>query len=70
MKTIKVIAAGYSSGGLAMGDLVDGYTLKKSYSFNAVADGYDITWTNISEDVIVDNGYDVMYPGESVTWEK
>ena len=70
MKTITVIAAGYSSAGLSMGDLVDGYTLKKSYSFNAVADGYDITWTNISKDVIVDNGHDVIHPGESVTWEK
>ena len=70
MKTIKVIAAGYSPAGLAMGDLVDVYTLENSYSFNAVADGYDITWTNISKDVIVDNGHDVIHPGESVTLEK
>ena len=47
-----------------MGDLVDDGVLKKDYSVT------DITWTNISEDVIVDNGYDVIRPGESVTWEK
>ena len=64
MKTITVIAAGFSTAGKAMGDLVDEGILKKDYS------GTDITWTNISEDVIVDNGYDVIRPGESVTWEK
>ena len=64
MKTIEVIAAGFSTAGKAMGDLVDEGILKKDYS------GTDITWTNISEDVIVDNGYDVIRPGESVTWEK
>ena len=64
MKTITVIAAGFSTAGKAMGDLVDDGVLKKDYS------GTDITWTNISEDVIVDNGYDVIRPGESVTWEK
>ena len=64
MKTITVIAAGFSTAGKAMGDLVDEGILKKDYS------GTDITWTNISEDVIVDNGYDIIHPGESVTWEK
>ena len=64
MKTITVIAAGWSAAGKDMGDLVDDGVLKKDYS------GTDITWTNISEDVIVDNGYDVIRPGESVTWEK
>ena len=64
MKTITVIAAGWSAAGKGMGDLVDDGVLKKDYS------GTDITWTNISEDVIVDNGYDVIRPGESVTWEK
>ena len=70
MKTVKVIAAGYARAGKAMGDLVDEGILKKDYSYNAAADGCDVTWTNISEDVIVDNGYDVIHPGESVTWEK
>ena len=64
MKTIKVIAAGWSSRGKDMGDLVDEGVLKKDYS------GTDITWTNISEDVVVKNEYDTLLPGESVTWEK
>ena len=65
MKTITVIAAGYSSAGLSMGDLVDEGILKKKYNWMR-----DLTWTNISENVIVDNGYEVIHPGESVTWEK
>ena len=64
MKTITVIAAGYSSSGKDMGDLVDEGILKKDYS------NRDIIWTNISEDVIVKNEYDTLLPGESVTWEK
>ena len=74
MKTIKVIAAGYARAGKAMGDLVDEGILKKYYSYNMYADGCDITWTNISDKtilpVIVENEYDVIHPGESVTWEK
>ena len=70
MKTVKVIAAGYSSAGKDMGDLVNEGVLKKDYSYNAAADGCDVTWTNISEDVIVKNEYDTLLPGESVTWEK
>ena len=65
MKTVKVIAAGWSAGGKDMGDLVDDGVLKKEYNWLR-----DLTWTNISEDVIVDNGSDVIHPGESVTWEK
>ena len=53
-----------------MGDLVDEGILKKDYSYNAAADGCDVTWTNISKDVIVKNTYDTLLPGESVTWEK
>ena len=68
MKTIEVIAAGFSTAGKAMGDLVDEGILKKDYS------GTDIIWTNISDKtilpVIVENEYDVIHPGESVTWEK
>ena len=70
MKTVKVIAAGWSSRGKDMGDLVNEGILKKDYSYNAAADGCDVTWTNISEDVIVKNTYDTLLPGESVTWEK
>ena len=74
MKTIEVIAAGYARAGKAMGDLVDEGILKKDYSYNAAADGCDVTWTNISDKtilpVIVENEYDVIHPGESVTWEK
>ena len=74
MKTITVIAAGFSTAGKAMGDLVNEGILKKDYSYNAVADGCDVTWTNISDKtilpVIVENEYDVIHPGESVTWEK
>ena len=68
MKTITVIAAGYARAGKAMGDLVDEGVLKKDYH------GRDIIWTNISDKtilpVIVENEYDVIHPGESVTWEK
>ena len=70
MKTITVIAAGFSTAGKAMGDLVNEGILKKDYSYNAAADGCDVTWTNISEDVIVKNEYEIIHPGESVTWEK
>ena len=70
MKTIEVIAAGYYSVGKDMGDLVVDGILKKVYLYNASADGCDIIWTNISEDVIVKNVHDTILPGESVTWEK
>ena len=65
MKTIKVIAAGWSAAGKDMGDLVDEGVLKKEYNHLG-----DLTWTNISEDVIVKNEYEIIHPGESVTWEK
>ena len=65
MKTITVIAAGFSTSGKAMGDLVGEGILKKDY--NRLG---DLTWTNISDDVIVKNEYDTLLPGESVTWEK
>ena len=65
MKTITVIAAGWSAAGKDMGDLVDEGILKKDY--NRLG---DLTWTNISDDVIVKNEYETLLPGESVTWEK
>ena len=70
MKTITVIAAGFSTSGKAMGDLVDEGILKKDYSYTAAADGCDVTWTNISKDVIIKNTYDTLLPGEAVTGEK
>ena len=69
MKTIKVIAAGYSTEGKSMGDLVNEGIMKKSYETGYM--GPDIIW-HLKKDagVIVDNGYDVMYPGDTVKWEK
>ena len=69
MKTVKVIAAGWSSRGKDMGDLVNEGILKKEYNHLG-----DLTSTNISDKTIlpeiVENDYDVIHPGESVTWEK
>ena len=53
MKTITVIAAGFSTAGKAMGDLVNEGILKKDYSYNVHAYGCDITWTNISDKTIL-----------------
>ncbi len=47
MKTIKVIAAGYSAAGKDMGDLVNEGILKKDYSYNAVADGMSYILANL-----------------------
>ena len=69
MKTITVIAAGFSTSGKAMGDLVNEGVLKNEYNHLG-----DLTWTNISDKtilpVIVENEYEVIHTGESVTWEK
>jgi hypothetical protein len=73
MKTVKVIAAGFSAAGMDMGDLVDKGILTKKYHCTYYGNtdmGADIVWTNVSKDTIVDNGLEVIYPGESVTWEK
>ena len=43
---------------------------KKEYVTNREAGSPDIVWTNISEDVIVDNGMEVISPGESAIWVK
>ena len=77
MKTIKVIAAGWSSEGKSMGDLVDEGIMEKSYETSStfgsslVTPGSAIIW-HLKEDagVIVDNGFDVMHPGDTVKWEK
>ena len=67
MKTVKVIAAGWSSEGKSMGDLVDEGIMEKSYETSStfgsslVTPGSAIIW-HLKENagVIVDNGFDVM----------
>lgn len=71
MRTVKVAAAGRCyDGSPSMGTLVDEGILKKEYQSNWTACSSDIVWTNISEDVIVENDCETIKPGESVTWEK
>ena len=72
METRKVAAAGrLFDGSPSMGTLVDEGILKKEYtSITGYGMGVDIVWTNISKNVIVENDYETIMPGESVTWEK
>jgi len=71
MEIREVVAAGRVSGDRpSMGTLVDEGILKKEYQRSRYGDSPDIVWTNVSENVIVKNGYDTILPGESVTWEK
>ena len=71
METRKVAAAGrLFCGSPSMGTLVDEGILKKEYESNYAGMGVDIVWTNISKNVIVENDYETILPGESVTWEK
>ena len=71
METRKVAAAGrLHCGSPSMGTLVDEGILKKEYESNYTGMGVDIVWTNISKNVIVENDYETIMPGESVTWEK
>ena len=53
-----------------MGNLVDEGILRKEYVPNRSQRTTDIVWTNISTDVIVENSFETIKPGESVTWEK
>ena len=70
MITRKVKSAGWISDGTpCMGTLVDEGILCKVYELNPFKE-IDIVWHNISKDVIVENDYEVIYPGESVTWSK
>ena len=72
METRKVAAAGrLFDGSPSMGTLVDEGILKKEYtSITGYGIGEDIVWTNISKNIIVENDYETILPGESVTWEK
>ena len=72
LETRKVSSAGrLFCGSPSMGTLVDEGILKKEYtSITGCGMGVDIVWTNISKNVIVENDYETIMPGESVTWEK
>ncbi len=71
METRKVSSAGrLFCGSPSMGTLVDEGVLSKEYEANYAGMGVDIVWTNISKNVIVENDYETIMPGESVTWEK
>ncbi len=71
MKTVHVMAAGWSSHSPSMGTLVDEGIMTKTYQRGYSHEAMDIVW-HLKEDagVIVDNGNDVMYPGDTVVWEK
>lgn len=54
-----------------MGTLVDEGILTKEYvACPFHVDDIDIIWTNVSKNIIVENNYETIMPGESVTWEK
>ena len=70
METRKVSSAGrLFCGSPSMGTLVDEGILCKVYQLNSRKE-VDIIWNNISKNVIVENDYETIMPGESVTWEK
>ena len=70
METRKVASAGrLFCGSPSMGTLVDEGILCKVYQLNSRKE-VDIIWNNISKNVIVENDYETIMPGESVTWEK
>jgi hypothetical protein len=72
MRVEKVLSMGRSSDASlrTMGNLVDEGILRKEYVPNRSQRTTDIVWTNISTDVIVENSFETIKPGESVTWEK
>jgi hypothetical protein len=71
LETRKVSSAGrLFCGSPSMGTLVDEGVLSKEYVSNYHAGSPDIVWTNVSKNVIVENDYETIMPGESVTWEK
>ena len=58
-------------GASSMGTLVDEGILTKEYvACPFHVDDIDIIWTNVSKNIIVENDYETILPGESVTWEK
>tara|TARA_Y100000034_G_C6535887_1_gene231045 strand:+ start:249 stop:461 length:213 start_codon:yes stop_codon:yes gene_type:complete len=70
MEIRKVSSAGrLFCGSPSMGTLVDEGILTKEYTSNGY-DDFNIIWTNVSKNVIVENDYETIKPGDSVTWEK
>ena len=70
--TVEVAAAGNTFyAGPCMGDLVALGYMTKRYVDTGMVDAHEIEWT-LNEDAgfTVDNGYDVIEPGETVVWEK
>tara|TARA_R100001594_G_scaffold141420_1_gene187409 strand:+ start:3258 stop:3650 length:393 start_codon:yes stop_codon:yes gene_type:complete len=69
MRVRKVMSAGWSRDAESMGTLVDEGILHKEYEASW-ADTKNIIWSNISADVIVENDYETILPGQHVVWEK
>ena len=70
--TVEVAAAGNTFyADTCMGDLVALGYMTKRYVDTVMVDAHEIEWT-LNEDAgfTVDNGYDVIEPGETVVWEK
>lgn len=55
----------------SMGDLVDQGIMTKFYEYTGCPDSSAIVW-HLDKDagVIVDNGHEKMYPGDTIRWEK
>jgi|TARA_B110001454_G_C12289943_1_gene254822 hypothetical protein len=71
MEVCKVASASWSVNSLeTMGTLVSKGILIKEYVSTGIPDAHEIHWTNVSEKVIVENGYETIKPGETVIWEK
>lgn len=73
MKIRKVISAGFSASGDSMGTLVKEGIMSKRYE-NSISGWYspNIHWTlHKDANVIINNGVDpLIYPGDTVVWEK
>tara|TARA_Y100000310_G_scaffold338053_1_gene426683 strand:- start:1031 stop:1246 length:216 start_codon:yes stop_codon:yes gene_type:complete len=70
MKTVYVVAAGWASGNRSMGTLVNEGIMTKTYQRGWSHEDMDIVWhLKTDAGVIVDNGKEVMYPGDTVVWE-
>ena len=55
----------------SMGDLVDQGIMTKFYEYTGQPDAHAIIW-HLKKDagIIVDNGHDKMFPGDTIRWEK
>ena len=74
MKIRKVVSAGFSASGDSMGTLVDEGIMDKRYEEGLpfTYDRHSIHWTlHKDANVIINNGVDpLIYPGDTVVWEK